>query len=313
MPYLSAHARPVRERRSAARVRGRILAEFFALPANGCSQGILNPQGPIAAAERTILFNSVGIMLAIVVPVILATLGVAWWYRASNARANYRPTWDYSGKIEIVVWSIPAMVILLLGGIAWIGSHDLDPAKPIPSQEPTTEVQVVSLDWKWLFIYPQQRIASVNRLVVPAGAPIRLRLTSATVMNSFFVPQLGSQIYTMAGMTTQLNLLADRPGQYPGLSSQFSGDGFSGMRFVLEAVPPDQFAAWTASVRGKGGALDARSYAALAKPSQYVAPTTYGTVEPGLFMRIVDMTPAGAAPQPAHHDSAMHGASSKGH
>ncbi len=126
------------------------------------------------------------------------------------------------------------------------------------------------------------------------------------------MPQLGSQIYTMAGMTTQLNLLADRPGQYPGLSSQFSGDGFSGMRFVLEAVPPDQFAAWTASVRGKGGALDARSYAALAKPSQYVAPTTYGTVEPGLFMRIVDMTPAGAAPQPAHHDSAMHGAQQQG-
>ncbi len=265
------------------------LAVLLPLGLAGCTRGILDPQGPIAAAEKTILLNSVGIMLTIVVPTILATLGVAWWYRASNKRARYLPTWDYSGKIEIVVWSIPAMIILLLGGIAWIGSHDLDPARPIGSGAPAVEVEVVALDWKWLFIYPQQGVASVNRLVTPAGRPLRLKLTSASVMNSFFVPQLGSQIYTMAGMTTQLNLLADRPGEYPGLSAQFSGDGFSGMRFVVDAVPEDRFDAWVAAVRLQGGTLDAQTYAELSKPSKYVAPRTYGAVDAGLFGRIVGM------------------------
>lgn len=262
-------------------------AMLLPLVAAGCArQGILDPQGPIAAAEKTLLLNSLGIMLAIVIPTIAATLVVAWWYRASNRRARYRPHWAYSGKIEIVVWAIPAMVILLLGGIAWVSSHDLDPARPIASDKPPVEVEVVSLDWKWLFIYPERGIASVNQLVVPAGTPVRFRLTSATVMNSFFVPQLGSQIYTMAGMTTELNLLADRPGSYQGLSSQFSGDGFSGMRFTLQAVPPERFDAWVAATRAKGGALDGPGYAALAKPSKYVKPATYGAVDPALFRRI---------------------------
>lgn len=228
-------------------------------------------------------------MLTIVVPVIVATLAVAWWYRASNVRARYRPDWVYSGKIEIVTWSIPAMVILLLGGVAWVGSHDLDPPKPIESKVPAVEVNVVSLDWKWLFIYPKYGVASVNRLVVPAGTPLSFRLTSATVMNSFFVPQLGSQIYTMAGMTTRLNLLAHQPGEYPGLSAQFSGDGFSGMRFVLSAVSQDDFTAWLTKVREAGPALDNENYIDLSKPSKYVVPTTYGSVAAGLFDSIVDM------------------------
>ncbi len=277
-----------------------LAALLLTLGAAGCKEGVLDPQGPIAADERTLLFNSLGIMLTIVVPVIVATLGVAWWFRSSNIRARYRPDRVYSGKIEIVIWAIPAMVILLLGGIAWIGSHDLDPARPIPSAKPALEVDVVSLDWKWLFLYPQQGVASVNRLVVPAGTPVSLKLTSATVMNSFFVPQLGSQIYTMAGMVTRLNLLAAHPGQYRGLSAQFSGDGFSGMGFSVDAVADARFAAWVAAAKAGGPVLDGAQYAELSKPSKYVAPFTYRAADPALFDRITAMiTAAMCAPAKA--------------
>jgi len=252
----------------------------------GC-QGVLDPKGPIASAERLILFNSLGIMLAIVIPTIVATLGVAFWFRASNWRARYQPDFVYSGRLELLVWSIPAMTVLLVGGVAWVGAHDLDPRKAISSPVKPVSVQVVSLDWKWLFIYPEQGVASVNRLIVPTGTPISFELTSATVMNSFFVPQLGSQIYTMSGMATHLNLLADHPGTYPGLSANFSGDGFADMRFAVDAVPPEQFTQWVAGTRNGGPALDAAAYAELVKPSHAVAPFTYRAVAPRLFNDVV--------------------------
>jgi cytochrome o ubiquinol oxidase subunit 2 len=229
-------------------------------------------------------------MLVVVVPVILATLGFAWWYRSSNARARRSEEVAYEGRIDFVVWSIPALVVILLGGVNWIGSHQLDPRAPIAANVKPLEVEVASLDWKWLFIYPDQGIAAVNQLVIPAGTPVRFRLTSGTVMNSFFVPQLGSQIYTMPGMTTHLNLLADRPGEYPGLSANFSGDGFADMQFIVKAVPAGDFAAWVAQVRGSGSALDTPGYAALAKPSEAVPPRTYRSVDPQLFERIVGQT-----------------------
>ena len=249
----------------------------------GCSEGVLDPKGPIAAAERQILFNSLGIMLAIVIPTILATLAVAFWFRASNARALYLPDFSYSGRLEMLVWSIPAMTVLLVGGVAWIGAHDLDPRKAIPSTIGPIRVQVVSLDWKWLFIYPAQGIASVNRLTIPAATPISFELTSSGVMNSFFVPQLGSQIYTMSGMVTRLQLQADDPGTYPGLSAQFSGEGFADMRFAVDAVPVQAFADWVAAARSNGPVLDARAYADLVKPSRAVAPFTYRAVASDLF------------------------------
>ena len=255
--------------------------------------GVLDPKGPIAAAERLLLINATAIMLVVVVPVILATLAFAWWYRVSNPRASRSPDSGYEGRIEFVVWSIPALTVVLLGGVIWIGSHQLDPRAPISARADPLRVDVVALDWKWLFIYPDQRIAAVNRLTIPAGTPIQFRLTSATVMNSFFVPQLGSQIYTMGGMTTHLNLLADEPGEYPGFSANFSGDGFAHMRFVVEAVPAGDFNPWVAQVRGAGSALDAAAYAELAKPSQAVPPTTYRSVAPQLFERIVDQTASG--------------------
>src|ERR1700686_3522208 len=205
---------------------------------------ILDPQGPIGAANKTILIDSVAIMLAIVVPTIVAIFAFAFWFRASNTKAHYWPDWEYSGRMELVIWSIPALTVILLGGVAWIGSHQLDPAKPLESDKPPLEIQVVSLDWKWLFIYPGQRVASVNQLVVPAGVPIHFSLTSASVMNVFFVPQLGSMIYTMNRMTTQLYLQADAPGTFRGQSSHYSGDGFSDMHFEGRALPANQFAAW---------------------------------------------------------------------
>src|SRR6266700_5238993 len=253
----------------------------------GCTEGVLDPKGPIAVAERQILFNALGIMLAIVIPVILATLGVAFWFRASNRRARYRPNFAYSGRLEMLVWSIPAMTVFLVGGVAWVGSHDLSPRKPIASAVKPLRVQVASLDWKWLFIYPDQGVASVNRLTIPVGTPVSLELTSSGVMNSFFVPQLGSQIYTMAGMVTRLHLQADHPGTYPGLSAQFSGDGFSDMRFAVEAVPAETFVHWVEATRSAGPELDAQAYANLAKPSKAIAPFTYRAVAPGLFNGIL--------------------------
>ncbi|WP_426412412.1 ubiquinol oxidase subunit II [Bradyrhizobium ganzhouense] len=262
----------------------------------GCD-GVLDPKGPIALAERQILFNALGIMLAIVIPVILAILGFAFWFRASNERAHYRPDFTYSGRLELLVWSIPAMTVLLVGGVAWIGAHDLDPGKPISSTVTPVNVQVVSLDWKWLFIYPEQGIASVNKLVVPVGTPISFELTSSSVMNSFFVPQLGSQIYTMSGMATRLHLQADHLGTYPGISAMFSGDGFPDMRFTVDAVTDDKFAEWIRQAREAGSALDKQAYADLVKPSKAVAPFTYRAVAPGLFSSIVnaDMTTQGSS------------------
>ncbi len=250
-------------------------------------QGVLDPQGPIAAAERTILLDATVIMLAVVVPVILLTLAFAWWFRAGNKWARRAPDWAYSGPVEVTVWAIPTLVILFLGGIAWIGSHDLDPARPLASKAAPLDVQVVSLDWKWLFIYPRLGVASVNRLVVPAGTPLRLQLTSTGVMNSFFVPQLGSQIYTMAGMTTTLHLQADRPGTYAGMSAQFSGDGFSDMRFDAVALSPADFAAWLASARASPGTLDTTAAAALARPGVAASAALFGHVAPGMFEAIL--------------------------
>jgi cytochrome o ubiquinol oxidase subunit II len=254
----------------------------------GCSEGVLDPKGPIASAQRLILFNATGIMLAIVIPTMLATLAVAFWFRSSNSRATYLPEFRYSGRLELLVWSIPIMTVLLVGGVAWVGSYDLDPPRPIASAVKPLKVQVVSLDWKWLFIYPEQGIASVNQLTVPVGTPLSFELTSSGVMNSFFVPQLGSQIYTMAKMVTRLNLLADHPGKYRGLSAQFSGDGFADMHFTAEAVPAEQFTQWVAAARNTGTALNAQTYSDLAKPSKAVQPFTYRDVAPDLFSSILN-------------------------
>ena len=221
---------------------------------------ILDPQGPVAAANRTILVDSVAIMLAIVLPTIIAIFAFAFWFRQSNPRAFRLPEWEYSGRIELVVWSIPALTIILLGGVAWIGAHQLDPAAKVDGTGSPVRIQAVSLDWKWLFIYPDLGIATINALTVPVGAPLELELTSASVFNVFFVPQLGSMIYTMNGMVTSLNLRADNEGTVQGLSAHFSGDGFPDMLFDVHVVSALEFPNWVASAAKSEQALNADSY-----------------------------------------------------
>ena len=273
---------------------------------SACKADVLDPAGPIGLAEKTILIDSVAIMLAIVVPTIAAIAGFAWWFRASNTRATYLPYWAYSGRIEMIVWGIPALVIILLGGVAWIGSHQLDPAEPLVSDTPPLEVQAVSLDWKWLFIYPAQGIATVNQLVMPAGVPVHFTLTSGSVMNAFFIPRLGSMIYTMNGMTTQLNLRADAAGVFRGQSSHFSGDGFSDMHFDARAVSAAQFAAWIEAARGTGPVLDANSYAAVAKQTTAPEPITMRLLDPDLFQKIVTRAlPPGPGPVAGRPDASV--------
>lgn len=276
---------------------GRLAGAAWLLALAGCD-GVLAPKGPVGANDRLILLDALGIMLAIVVPTIVATLAFAWWFREGNARARYRPDFAYSGRLELIVWSIPILTIIFLGGLIWMGSHRLDPARPLPSRTKPLEVQVVALDWKWLFIYPEQRVASVNQLVIPAGVPVHFALTSASVMNVFFVPQLGSQIYAMNGMATNLNLQADRPGLFRGQASHFSGDGFSDMVFKVRAVAPADFVGWINSVRGQGPVLDMGNYQRLAKQSQNVKPFTFRAADPALFQRIVMLAvPPSAGPQ----------------
>ena len=282
----------------------------------GCVGGVTDPKGPIGAANLTLLVDSLAIMLAIVVPTIIITLGFAWWFRASNRRARYLPDWEFSGSIELVVWAIPLLTILLLGGVTWIGSHTLEPSKPIEGKGAALEVQVVSLDWKWLFIYPEQRVASINELVVPAGRPLHFTLTSSSVMNAFFVPQLGSMIYTMNGMATQLWLHADEPGTFLGMSAHYSGEGFSDMRFDVKAVTTEQFAAWVNKTHDNPSRLDGEKYTALAKQSLKDPVSTFGSVDIGLFHRVVsgELAPG---PGPGTADLSAHQASEsekkKGH
>jgi cytochrome o ubiquinol oxidase subunit 2 len=253
----------------------------------GCGRAQLQPAGPVSAAERKILFDSLVIMLAIVVPTIVAVLGVVWWYRPSNRRARRQPDFVYSGRVEVVVWSIPALVVIFLGGIAWIGSHDLDPARPLAAHAPPLDIQVVALDWKWLFIYPKQGIASVDRLVVPVGVPLHLTLTSATVWNVFWVPQLGSMIYCMSGMADNLYLEASHRGVYYGESAMIDGNGFPDMHFNTHAVSADRFHAWVRATRAAGPVLDERTYRGLLRQSVPPHPYSYRSVQPGLFADIV--------------------------
>jgi len=282
----------------------RSLAAFALTPLAGCSGGVLDPAGPVGADDAKIMIDATLIMLAIVIPTILLAFWMAWRYRASNAKAQYLPEWSYSGRIEAVVWSIPTLTIMFIGGLIWIGSVRLDPFRPLPAKVPPVEVQVVALDWKWLFIYPQQGVATVNQLVLPAGTPAHFSITSGSVFNVFFVHRLGSMIYAMPGMVSQVWLQADRPGAMFGQSAQFSGDGFSDMQFQVKSVPAAEFASWVQTARAAGPVLDRAQYAALARQSQRVAPITYRGVDPQLFLAIASqkIAPApGPEPEsPAH-------------
>ena len=256
---------------------------FFA----GCSGGILDPKGQIGADEKQLIIIATILMLLVVIPVIVMTLYFAWKYREGRGEI-YAPKWAHSTKIEVAVWSIPIVIIIVLGVITWRSTQALDPYKPIAGKGEHLTVEVVSLNWKWLFIYPEQGIATVNELVFPQDTPVEFKITSQSTMNSFFIPQLGSQIYSMAGMETKLHLIADEPGTYNGFSANYSGKGFTGMKFnAIATQNQSDFDDWVASVKSHNKALNSSTYQTLSQESQNNPVEYFSTVEKGLFHQIV--------------------------
>ena len=262
----------------------------------GCNAVVMNPTGDIAKQQADLIIISVALMLLIIVPVMILTVLFAWRYR-KNANAKYEPDWDHSTKLELIIWGAPLLIIIVLGLITWVSTHKLDPYRPlerldehrpIPASTKPLEVQVVSLDWKWLFIYPEQGIASVNQLVTPIDTPIRFKMTSSTVMNTFYIPTLAGMIYTMPGMQTELNAVLNKTGDYQGLSANFSGDGFSHMKFAYRGVSTEEFNTWVASMKTNSAVLDRADYLVLEKPTAKEAVRHYGQVEPALFNRILN-------------------------
>jgi cytochrome o ubiquinol oxidase subunit II len=254
---------------------------------SGCNLTVLDPKGSVGVAEKSLIATSTWAMLIVVVPVILLTLAFAWRYRASSDSAEYRPTWAHSTAIEVVVWLVPSLIILFLAVLTWKSTHELDPYRPLDSKVKPINVEVVALDWKWLFIYPDLGIATVNQVAFPVGTPVNFRITSDSVMNSFFIPQLGGQIYAMAGMQTQLHLVANQAGDYAGESANFSGQGFSDMKFRAIATSPDQFNAWVAKVRASSAQLDMDHYHTISQPSEKQPVAYFSTVDPKLFHNII--------------------------
>jgi cytochrome o ubiquinol oxidase subunit II len=262
----------------------RLLSPVALLTLGGCSNvQLFNPGGDIGAQEKTLILLALGLMLLVVVPVILLTLYFAWHYRASNTKATYAPKWAHSTSIEAVVWTIPCVIVAFLAVLIWRTTHSLDPYKPLESSTAPVRVQVVALNWKWLFIYPDYGVASLNRLELPVNTPVDFDITSESIMNSFFIPRLGSQIYAMAGMQTQLHLIADAPGTYQGLSAAFSGEGFSDMHFDAVAASRQEFDEWVHQVKGSPLSLDKATYKSLELPSVKNPVAVYTNVEPGLF------------------------------
>ena len=268
----------------------------------GARWALLDPKGPIAAHEKGLIITAFALMLLVVIPVIFMTIAFAWKYRASNKKAQYEPEWDNSTKIEAVVWAVPAVIVAILATLVWKSSHELSPYRPIHSASQPIQVEVVAMNWKWLFIYPDLGIASVNRLVIPAKVPVSFKITSDTAMSSFFIPQLGGQIYAMAGMQTRLQLVADQPGSYQGLNTQFNGDGFAGMHFETVAASSQDFDSWVAQVKHGVTPLNEETFKTLEVPSENVSPRYFSSVEPKLFERILQKyLPNAAAAQPGQH------------
>ncbi|WP_434212144.1 ubiquinol oxidase subunit II [[Pseudomonas] boreopolis] len=290
---------------------GRVLRPGLLLPSlllllTGCNSAILNPKGQVGQDEKTLLITAVVLMLLVVVPVIVMTIAFAWKYRASNTKARYEPNWSHSTAIEVVVWSIPCLIILVLAVLTWRSSHALDPYKPLQSDVKPITIEAVAMDWKWLFIYPEQGIATVNEIAFPVDTPINFKITSDTVMNSFFIPHLGTQIYAMAGMETKLHLIANEPGDFPGISANYSGHGFSKMNFVARATPDQAgFDAWVAKVKAAPQSLQAAEYQALAAnrndKSDYPV-TYYSSVQDGMFKSLIDKYMMGNGHRMEGHD-----------
>ena len=263
---------------------------------------LLDPVGQIGVDEKNLIITATLLMLLVVVPVILMTLVFAWKYRASNKNATYAPKWSHSTKIEVVIWTVPILIIIALGVITYKSTHALDPYRPIESDVKPVTIEVVAMDWKWLFIYPEQGIATVNKIVFPANTPVNFRITSDTVMNSFFIPGLGGQIYAMAGMQTKLHLIANKNAELDGISANYSGAGFTGMKFKAIATSQAEFDAWVSEVKASPKQLDTAEYEALTKPSQNNPVELYSSVKPNLFQTIIDKYEGMKPGKPVQHE-----------
>ncbi|MFD1059619.1 ubiquinol oxidase subunit II [Paracoccus fistulariae] len=286
-----------------AKTLKRISWLFLALAVTACKPVVLSPSGDVAAQQRDLLVISTLLMLVIIIPVMLMTGLFAWHYRAKNKDATYEPDWDHSTKLELVIWAIPLLIIITLGALTWVGTHLLDPYRPLQIETAThldgtpqevvakepLQVQVVALDWKWLFIYPEYNVASVNEMAAPVDRPIEFTLTSSTVMNAFYIPAMAGMIYAMPGMETKLHGVFNEPGDYHGIASHYSGAGFSGMNFTAMARDQAGFDEWIAKLEDSDQTLDRARYLELEKPTENVDPMAFSRVDPQLFQRAVNM------------------------
>ncbi|RJG53459.1 ubiquinol oxidase subunit II [Sphingobium terrigena] len=276
----------------------RRFAPLLLLPLGACNWVVMAPSGDVAVQQRDLILIATVLMLLIVLPVMATIAWFAWKYRAKAQAADYDPDWDHSTSLELLIWSAPLLIIIALGAVTWTSTHLLDPYRPIErldaqrKVDPAAkrlQVEVVALDWKWLFIYPELGIATVNELAAPVDQPIEFKITSASIMNSFFVPALAGQIYAMPGMQTSLHAVVNKPGSFDGFSANYSGAGFSNMRFKFHAMDQSGFAQWVARVKASGKALDRATYVKLEQPSEKVKPTYFASVEPRLFHAALNM------------------------
>ena len=287
------------EKLSRPSTRFRLLPLLAAFPLlAGCNMVVLDPAGDVAQQQGNLILVSTVLMLLIIVPVMALTIFFAWRYRAANKAATYKPDWDHSTQLELVIWAAPLLIIICLGAVTWVATHLLDPYRPLARTAPgqpvaaatqPIDVQVVALDWKWLFIYPDQGIATVNELALPAHHPVRFRISASSVMNSFYIPALAGQIYAMPGMETKLHGVFNQTGDFTGFSANYSGAGFSNMRFAVKSLDDAGFAAWVAATKAEGKTLDRNAYLALEKPSERVPVQRFAAVEPQLFDAVVNM------------------------
>lgn len=264
---------------------------------SGCDTVVMSPSGDIAAQQAKLIVWATILMLIVVVPVIVLTLLFAWRYRASNKEATYTPDWDHSTNLELVIWAAPLAIIIALGALTWVSTHQLDPyrpldrideGRPVPEGVEPLIVEVVAMDWKWLFFYPEQGIAVVNQLAAPVDRPIKFKITATTMMNSFYIPALAGQIYAMGGMETQLHAVINEAGSYDGFSANYSGAGFNGMRFKFLGMPETEFDKWVSKVKTDGDVLSRSVYTELAEPSEYNPVQYYREVAPDLYDAILN-------------------------
>ena len=275
--------------------RALVLSASFALA--GCDWIVMKPHGDIANQQAQLIITSTLLMMLIIVPVIALTLFFAYRYRQSNTEATYEPDWDHSTRLELIIWGAPLLIIIALGAITWISTHKLDPyrpldrvsaTKPLSTDVKPLEVQVVAMDWKWLFFIPEKGIATVNELAAPVDRPIHFKLTATSTMNSFYVPDLAGMIYAMPGMQTELNAVINKPGVFHGLASHYSGAGFSGMTFKFHGLSNEEFEQWVAKAKSEGKALTRDTYLNLVKPSERNPRERFATVAEGLYDKVLN-------------------------